>query len=307
MRRGAALRSGWGEGADRAKLAPRVLNLSHCLALGEHDLTSLEERLSARGLCSLGRGDSHVELALDTLIATLRRLTGESSAPYPAPAMARAGVAELEAEADLLFGKRRKGARARVMGRARCSAPAARRTAASRRPRTGTARSRCTTSSAPAVDAAPSTAWPGRAGPRARPGRIIGRVSRCAGRPFVEEAPMRSWIPLTAVLLAAAAKGDTRRVLNHAKVLAEPKYWAKSVSSVDRGQDVKVLGEKGGWIQVELNGRKGFVPQSAFVDDAASDLHFGAEQAPTQTASAAQSAAVRLPKNVIVFLSLQSQ
>jgi hypothetical protein len=101
---------------------------------------------------------------------------------------------------------------------------------------------------------------------------------------------MRSWIPLTAVLLAAAAKGDTRRVLNHAKVLAEPKYWAKSVSSVDRGQDVKVLGEKGGWIQVELNGRKGFVPQSAFVDDAAGDLHFGAEQPPTQTASAAQAA-----------------
>lgn len=124
-RRGAALRSGWGVGADRAKLAPRVLNLSHCLALGEHDLTSLEDRLSARGLCSLGRGDSHVELALDTLIATLRRLTGESSAPYPAPAMARAGVAELEAEADLLFGKRRKGARARVMATLPAEAAAA--------------------------------------------------------------------------------------------------------------------------------------------------------------------------------------
>src|SRR5579864_4181507 len=79
----------------------------------------------ARSLCSLGRGDSHVELALDTLIATLRRLIGESSAPYPAPAMARAGVAELEAEADLLFGKRRKGARARVMATLPAEAAAA--------------------------------------------------------------------------------------------------------------------------------------------------------------------------------------
>jgi pyruvate kinase len=114
-RKSIALRSAWGVGADRSKVAPRVLNLSHCLVLGEHDLTSLEDRLSARGLCSLDRGVTHVQLALDTLIATLRRLTGESGAPYPAPAMARAGVAELETEAERLFGKRRKGARARVM------------------------------------------------------------------------------------------------------------------------------------------------------------------------------------------------
>ena len=111
----AELRSAWGVDAEKP-IAPRVLNLSDYIALRSHDLTDLQYRLAARGLSSLGRSESHVALALDTLIATLRRLTGESNAPYPARAMARAGAAELEAEADRLFGKRQKsGPRARVM------------------------------------------------------------------------------------------------------------------------------------------------------------------------------------------------
>src|SRR5579872_3319190 len=86
----AELRSAWGVGSDKSKVTPRVLNLSHYLALREHDLTDMQYRLAARGLSSLGRSESHVALALDTLIATLRRLTGESNAPYPARAMATA-------------------------------------------------------------------------------------------------------------------------------------------------------------------------------------------------------------------------
>jgi pyruvate kinase len=111
-RKGAELRGSWGVGEDRA--SPRMLNLSHYLALREHDLTDLQYRLAARGLSSLGRSESQVALALDTLIATLKRLTGEPGAPYPAIAAARA--TELEAEADRLFGRRQRGApRARVM------------------------------------------------------------------------------------------------------------------------------------------------------------------------------------------------
>jgi pyruvate kinase len=113
-RKGVELRSAWGVGADPSKAPPRVLNLSHYIALRAHDLTDLQYRLAARGLSSLGRSESHVALALDTLIATLKRLTGEPGAAYPAPALA--GAAELEAEADRLFGNRQKGApRARVM------------------------------------------------------------------------------------------------------------------------------------------------------------------------------------------------
>jgi len=113
-RKGAELRSEWGVAGD--KTTPRVMNLSHYLAMRGQELTDLQYRLAARGLSSLGRSESQVALALDTLIVTLKRLTGESSVPYPATASARAGTAELEAEADRLFGKRQKGGpRARVM------------------------------------------------------------------------------------------------------------------------------------------------------------------------------------------------
>ena len=115
-RGGAEHRSGWGVSADKSKIAPQMLNLSRYIALRAHDLTDLQHRLAARGLSSLGRSESHVALALDTLIATLKRLTGEAGAPYPAPGLAMAGATELEAEADRLFGKRQdSGPRARVM------------------------------------------------------------------------------------------------------------------------------------------------------------------------------------------------
>ncbi len=113
-RKGAELRSEWSVAGDKA--TPRVINLSRYLAMREQDLTDLQYRLAARGLSSLGRSESHVALALDALIVTLRRLTGDAGAAYPTPESASAGVAELEAEADRLFGKRQKaGPRTRVM------------------------------------------------------------------------------------------------------------------------------------------------------------------------------------------------
>jgi pyruvate kinase len=110
-RKGTELRSEWGVGDDNA--TSRVLNLSHYIALRGQDLTDLQYRLAARGLSSLGRSEGQVALALDTLIATLKRLTGDSGAAYPA---SRVGAAELEAESDRLFGRRQMGGpRARVM------------------------------------------------------------------------------------------------------------------------------------------------------------------------------------------------
>ena len=114
--KGAELRSSWSVDADKSKVAPRVLNLSHYIALRAHDVTDLQYRLAARGLSSLGRSESHVAPAFDALIATLTRLSGGSNAPYPSPMLARAGAMELEAEADRLFGKRQNDhPRARVM------------------------------------------------------------------------------------------------------------------------------------------------------------------------------------------------
>ena len=113
-RKAAELRGAWGVAGD--KTASRALNLSQYIALRSHDLADLQFRLAARGLSSLGRSEGKVGPTLDTLIATLRRLTGEHGVVYPAPSLVRAGAAELEAEADRLFGERPSGAsRARIM------------------------------------------------------------------------------------------------------------------------------------------------------------------------------------------------
>jgi pyruvate kinase len=113
-KRGAELRAEWGPAAEQA--ASRATNLSHYIGLRSRDLTELQLKLASRGLSSLGRSEAKVAATLDALIATLRRLTGEAGAPYPDPAVARAGASELEAEADRLFGKRPRGApRVRVM------------------------------------------------------------------------------------------------------------------------------------------------------------------------------------------------
>ena len=113
-KRGAELRDEWGGMTEQA--APRAINLSHYIALRGQDLTDLQYRLAARGLSSLGRSEAKVVPALDALIATLRRLVGETNAPYPTSAFARPGASELETEADRMFGKRPRGApRVRVM------------------------------------------------------------------------------------------------------------------------------------------------------------------------------------------------
>jgi pyruvate kinase len=113
-RKGAELRREWGP-ADGAG-AERALNLSRYVALRENDLTKLQYRLAGRGLSSLGRSEADVAPALDALIATLKRLTGEADAPYPVAALERAGARALEAESERLFGKRPLGApRVRVM------------------------------------------------------------------------------------------------------------------------------------------------------------------------------------------------
>ena len=114
-RKGAELRASWGVGADQT--SPRMLNLSHYLALREHDLTDLQYRLAARGLSSLGRSEGQVALALDTLIATLKRLTGEPGAAYPATRVGDSGRGGIgrRRRTDLFGRRQRGGPHARVM------------------------------------------------------------------------------------------------------------------------------------------------------------------------------------------------
>jgi pyruvate kinase len=73
-------------------------NLLHYVALRRHDLRPLQERLSALGLSSLGRAESHVLSNLDAVIAMLEsRVDGATPAPH-------GGGARLEANATALLG-----------------------------------------------------------------------------------------------------------------------------------------------------------------------------------------------------------
>ncbi|CAN2535986.1 hypothetical+protein [Methylocapsa aurea] len=100
---GRALIERWG-GPFSGDAVPGTENLAHYLALRRRDLSDLQSRLSSYGLSSLGRSEAKVIEALDALSATLRRLTGETDAPYPTPAAMRAGEDALDAARDGIFG-----------------------------------------------------------------------------------------------------------------------------------------------------------------------------------------------------------
>lgn len=56
-------------------------NLAHYLALREHDLRELQQKLAQVGLSSLGRGEAHVLDNMDAVITLLERATGNSHDP----------------------------------------------------------------------------------------------------------------------------------------------------------------------------------------------------------------------------------
>lgn len=58
-------------------------NLFHYLALRRHELRALQERLSALGLSSLGRTESHVLTSINKVLEALHRL---AQMPTPEPA-----------------------------------------------------------------------------------------------------------------------------------------------------------------------------------------------------------------------------
>jgi len=94
----------------------RAQNLGAYLSLRRRDITDLQARLAAFGLSSLGRSEGKVLLQLDALLATLRRLNGETDAPYPDGSAFAAAANELQAETARLFGPPRAQApQARIM------------------------------------------------------------------------------------------------------------------------------------------------------------------------------------------------
>ncbi len=76
-----------------ARYTPSAANLAHYLAVRQHELRTLQDRLAQVGLSSLGRGEAHILANLDSVIDILSRLTGR-----PAPAFAGAGDVVTHAE-----------------------------------------------------------------------------------------------------------------------------------------------------------------------------------------------------------------
>ena len=89
-----------------------AVNLVHYLALRQGDVRSLQRRLGARGLSSLGRCEPHVLATVESVRAELDPSTARS---VPASLSFEAGRSALDRNTDALFGPRPRGRVPRVM------------------------------------------------------------------------------------------------------------------------------------------------------------------------------------------------
>jgi pyruvate kinase len=100
------------------KHQPSARNLLHYLALRSRDLRPLQARLSATGLSSLGRAESHVLPAVDAVLSVLHALAGSSQTPH-APAAdvvdQAAGQRLLDANTEAVLGARPVGRGVAIM------------------------------------------------------------------------------------------------------------------------------------------------------------------------------------------------
>jgi len=93
-------------------------NLAHYLALRRHDIRQLQSQLALLGLSSLGRTESHVLTAVQTVHHVLNALLG-SDGSLPSPEEPALGMGEgidlLEANTDSLLGPAPHGRKVRIM------------------------------------------------------------------------------------------------------------------------------------------------------------------------------------------------
>jgi pyruvate kinase len=99
--------------------AQSAANLLHYLALRRHDVRQLQEQLASLGLSSLGRAESHVLGALDSVLRILSRLTDSDHEPLPerpgSPIRFRDGKALLERHTEALLGPKVPHRSVRIM------------------------------------------------------------------------------------------------------------------------------------------------------------------------------------------------
>jgi pyruvate kinase len=94
-------------------------NLIHYLALRRHDRRHIQEKLSLKGLSSLGRAESHVKASIDAITRLLRPLTKHDPGPSRADDEASLGYAEglalLESHTETLLGPKPADRAVRIM------------------------------------------------------------------------------------------------------------------------------------------------------------------------------------------------
>jgi pyruvate kinase len=90
-------------------------NLVHYLGLRRRDMRSLQERLGAVGLSSLGRMESHVLAHLNAIIELLHCALSMKPLEKAMPLPAGMGAAQLESNTSKLFGKPPSHRRVRIM------------------------------------------------------------------------------------------------------------------------------------------------------------------------------------------------
>jgi pyruvate kinase len=94
-------------------------NLAHYLALRRHDIRQLQSQLALIGLSSLGRTESHVLTAVETVHHALNALLGDTNGSLPCPEEPAVEMGEgtelLEANADALLGPPPPGRKVRIM------------------------------------------------------------------------------------------------------------------------------------------------------------------------------------------------
>ena len=93
-------------------------NLIHYLALRRHDRRHIQEKLSLKGLSSLGRAESHVKASVDAIAGLLRRLTNKPELPRvdDEPALGYAqGLALLEEHTESVLGPKPADRNVRIM------------------------------------------------------------------------------------------------------------------------------------------------------------------------------------------------
>ncbi len=104
--------AGWRDAIVRDDFLPSARNLADYLALRRQDLSALQADLSALGLSSLSRCESHVMANLDAVAAALARLSGDAAEPFQGPELWSDGARRLGEQRRVLFGR---GAGAAIM------------------------------------------------------------------------------------------------------------------------------------------------------------------------------------------------